>query len=870
MRKITLLLIALFSLIISPLVGPALAQTSSPFPDVSQEHIFADTLSEIGGDIVRGYGDGSAKPDQRMTREEAIVMVSRLLYSDEEMEACDASTVPFSGYSDWAANAICMLYNDGLVTGDDATGQLRPRDFVNLAEMDALLVRAVDISPVTTTGNDPWYAGNIRATEHLLHPTLTDFNSDMTRGQFAEMLYRYQDGKRNELHTTYQDLSSPLGTVESCRELEGLVKTAWKQSQYLGGYYYRPNVMVLEGEMMEDDVMQEAAPSANTAGLGGGRNKVSFSETNIQVQGVDEADVVKTDGEHIYTVQDNVIKIIQAQPENDMKELAQLKFDDFYPQEMYLSAQGDKKYLILAGGSRGYGLLAETQVADARIWPGFNGETHVRVLDVTHASEPKTLHRFTVEGYLSASRLLIDEGKAYFITNNSFDLWELDREAFKKLTGEQFLPLIQQGAGNAQPALDCAGIPYVKGFIQPQSVMVTSIDLEGGDLNSQMILGASAQTIYMSLKNLYLTQQSQNHLLYTDFAPERDKSSTQIFKLPLSLDQPALSAQVPGWLLNQFSLSEYNDHLRVATTEDDLWWRGNERSNGVYILNENMKRTGSVENLAPTERIYSARFMGDRGYLVTFRQVDPLFALDLSNPSDPEVIGELKIPGFSNYLHPFGENFLVGIGQDADEETGRTQGPKVSLFDVSDPENLQEVDSMVIGYRGYSEAFYNHKAVLFTEDKFGEGEALLAFPLEYWQELPDNPECSEMSVDSCDASTCEVVPTEPVCTPIEGGGEICSSQGNVCQSQTFSQQMFNGAVVFGVTESGLELKGEITHHVADEEVDSEEDYVDWRDQIYRTLWIDEVLYTLSRGNVWANDLMDLDMLLGKLKLTENL
>jgi uncharacterized secreted protein with C-terminal beta-propeller domain len=169
---------------------------------------------------------------------------------------------------------------------------------------------------------------------------------------------------------------------------------------------------------------------------------------------------------------------------------------------------------------------------------------------------------------------------------------------------------------------------------------------------------------------------------------------------------------VQGSLLNQFSMDEFDGNLRVATTE---WNR--ESVNSVYILDRNMNQIGSVENLAPGERIFSVRFMGEMGYVVTFRQVDPLFVLDLSDPENPKVTGELKVPGFSNYLHPISQDVLLGIGQDVDENTGRQQGIKLSLFDVSDSGKPREIGNLILGDSGsYAEVLHNHKALMLKPD----------------------------------------------------------------------------------------------------------------------------------------------------------
>lgn len=165
---------------------------------------------------------------------------------------------------------------------------------------------------------------------------------------------------------------------------------------------------------------------------------------------------------------------------------------------------------------------------------------------------------------------------------------------------------------------------------------------------------------------------------------------------------------VKGSILNQFSMDEWNGNFRIATNS---WDR--ESSNSLYILDKNLEEIGSIENLAPGERIYSVRFMDDKAYIVTFRQIDPLFVIDTSNPMNPKVLGELKIPGFSNYLHPISENTLLGIGQDVDENTGQQGGIKLSLFDVSDSAKPKEIHNIILGESGsYGEVLSNHKALM--------------------------------------------------------------------------------------------------------------------------------------------------------------
>jgi len=244
-------------------------------------------------------------------------------------------------------------------------------------------------------------------------------------------------------------------------------------------------------------------------------------------------------------------------------------------------------------------------------------------------------------------------------------------------------------------------------YISPGYVVLSAVNITDDSKTQVEAVTASGHILYMSETALYL-------------AAGNYEGNTIITKF--SIDGMNIgyggSGTVEGQLLNQFSMDEYNGNLRIATTSWD-------NENALYILDESLNVIGSVTGLAEDERIYSVRFMGDKGYIVTFRNIDPLFVFDLSDPENPKVTGELKIPGFSNYLHPVGEDLLLGIGADTREiyekdSKGnevvigtRQSGIKLSLFDVSDMGKPREITNYVIGENGsYSEAFYNHKAVM--------------------------------------------------------------------------------------------------------------------------------------------------------------
>jgi uncharacterized secreted protein with C-terminal beta-propeller domain len=277
----------------------------------------------------------------------------------------------------------------------------------------------------------------------------------------------------------------------------------------------------------------------------------------------------------------------------------------------------------------------------------------------------------------------------------------------------------------------------------------------------------------------------------------------------------AACGEVRGTVLNRYSMDEHEGYFRIATTAGALWGVGeNLASNNVYVLDLELQVVGALEGLAPGERIYSARFMGDRCYLVTFKKVDPLFVIDLKEPSAPRVLGELKIPGYSDYLHPYDETHLIGIGKETIEaEEGDFawyQGVKVSLFDVSVPEKPKELWKYVIGDRGtYSPALRDPKALLFDRNK-----NLLVLPIKL----------------------AEIDQTEyPEGVPPYAHGEY----------------VWEGVYVFHVSMSqGLILRGRVAHS---ETLEPEH-------AIKRSFYIGEVLYTVSSAMLKMNSLADLQEL----------
>lgn len=318
-------------------------------------------------------------------------------------------------------------------------------------------------------------------------------------------------------------------------------------------------------------------------------------------------------------------------------------------------------------------------------------------------------------------------------------------------------------------------------------------------------------------------------LMETDIWPSYDTSKTKIYKF--AMDNGRLtykaSGEIPGTILNQFSMDESSGYFRIATTRGEVWRTDEHTSkNNVYVLDGSLNITGKIEGIAPGESIYSVRFMGDRAYMVTFKKVDPFFVLDLHDPQHPAILGALKIPGYSDYLHPYDENHIIGFGKDTVEMGAKEwggdsmafyMGMKMAIFDVSDVSNPVEMFREVIGDRGTdSELLHNHKALLFSADK-----NLLAFPVRVME----------------------------VRSGTDSYGMPWPEYG------TFS---FQGAYVYNIDLArGFALKGKITHLSGEDYLKAGNYWYDSEKDIQRILYINNTLYTLSQGMIKANSMSDL-------------
>jgi len=432
-----------------------------------------------------------------------------------------------------------------------------------------------------------------------------------------------------------------------------------------------------------------------------------FSSTNVQVAGVDEQDTVKTDGTYLYLASYNNVSIVRAIPPNDMKiisviEAASLIGADAQNTSVYIDGiYLDQGKLIVIFSAYSWAPIAVSQESPdvaVRIVDSMP-RTIVAVVDISDPSNPTLQSSFGVTGYSLTSRMT--GGVVYMVTQQY--IWYYAED--------YYLPRVYSENGSTE-------VPVGDVHYDPNSSVANSyvniLAIDVGSLQSSVmsIIAGYSSTIYMSTDHLYLTFQKWSGdivMLDGSVAPvDSNTALTTIYRISVDglLMNTTGKGDVTGWLLNQFSMDEKGLYLRVATTTD---WSNSK--NAVYVLDDQLDVVGALEGLAPGERIFSARFLDDTLYLVTFRQIDPLFVVDLTDPTDPKVVGQLEMPGFSSYLHPIDATHVLGIGSEA-------SNLKIALYDVGDPANPVEVDKYVFNADwSYSAAQYDHKAVLYDPDR---------------------------------------------------------------------------------------------------------------------------------------------------------
>lgn len=396
-----------------------------------------------------------------------------------------------------------------------------------------------------------------------------------------------------------------------------------------------------------------------------------YSSTNTQVIGVDEADILKNDGKYIYLIANNKLIIVEAFPAETMKKLSEVEIEkDYRAIDLYIL--GDKLFLV-------------TDNYTKNSYYNSDVNTKINVLDITNRSNPTVVKTFEFTGAYSSSRKIGD--RVYVFSNMGV----------KKSYGTYMLPKYRENDVSSFNEVSLSDVQYIPNDNYTSFSQIFVFDL-AMPLNSPKIvtyLGEGANNVYMSYNNLYMAQSRWN--------------KTTIYKFNLNNLYPRFEAKgtVDGSIINQFAMDEYNSNFRIATTKNNV--------STVYVLSDSMYRLGSVGNIARGEQIKSVRFEGERGYVVTFRNTDPLFVIDLKNARAPKILGELKIPGYSTYLHPYDENHVIGFGYDG-TEWGTNGKLKIALFDITDVSSPKEKFKETID-ASTSELLTNHKSLLFSKEK---------------------------------------------------------------------------------------------------------------------------------------------------------
>lgn len=414
-----------------------------------------------------------------------------------------------------------------------------------------------------------------------------------------------------------------------------------------------------------------------------------YSTTNLQMEGVDESDIAKIDGSYIYTVEDKYIVITDIR-DGKLKEVTRFLPKDCGASDrvMEIYVDGDQLILVVQ--------CYETSLEeDSAFCYEMNGKntTQIQVYSIVDRKNPEFEGRLIQDGYYNTSRKIGDVVYLFTQYNMTSDV--------VGYVEKEYTSVIPKVNGEKVAASEI----YLPESSGESGILVSSLDVNKPDkvLDSKLVISGYAQT-YISKDALYLYEEDYDGAMITNIAK---------FALDEGRISGVAAAAVSGYVRDTFAINASDGYLRVLTTD----YSTEDEVNALYILDENMKLTGQLTGIAPGEEIYAARFMGNTGYFVTYRNTDPLFTVDLSDPAKPEIIGELKVTGFSEYLHFWDDTHLLGIGYESDENTGNIENIKLSMFNIENPGEVTEEAKLVLKDVDYSEALYDYKSVIISKDK---------------------------------------------------------------------------------------------------------------------------------------------------------
>lgn len=582
---------------------------------------------------------------------------------------------------------------------------------------------------------------------------------------------------------------------------------------------------------IKDGLTIDAARNSADAESTKSSSSNDYSTTNIQVENVDEADIIKNDGKYLYSLSDNDIIITNSEDPENISVASKITVSQGTPVDLMLY---NNKLVIISD----YYISANSYRYNN------TNNTIVDVYDIQDKTTPKRVKTYTLYEPYYTSRCI--NNKLYVISSGKLRKDDNNKDDIATYYYED----------NNKIDIKLKDIKYLKDIKTNNQTLISTLDLDNPteNINLQSYL-IDISNAYVSQNNIYLLNQSYKYsndytplsaifgfkgiLGLSDYSSSSSDSdtSTTIYKFNI-LDNGSIKysakAKETGKTINQFSLDEYNGNLRVALY--------NTNGSKVVVFNDNLEKIGQTSYLAKGENMYSSRFFGNKAYLVTYRTVDPLYVIDLSEPTTPKVLGELKIPGYSTYLHPYDENHIIGIGMETKETVNRNSfgrvtftssrivGMKMALFDVTDPNNPTQISSTVIGDSRTSSAILtNHKALLFSKEK-----ELLAIPVNNYAE--------DFEITNSSDSYSSIV-------------NSYTSYGK--------QYLSEGYLVYNINlKDGITLKGKVVHEGTSSRYSSYNNT-----KLLRGAYIGNNLYTISEDMIKVNSLDNLKQL-SELKLRE--
>lgn len=598
--------------------------------------------------------------------------------------------------------------------------------------------------------------------------------------------------------------SSNPNNILSVKEYKGEVFVQSKQNmdkikEVLTQYGSRGGAKFFNVPQMTGGATNDAAKSAPREAKS--ESPASSSETNVQVKGVDEADIVKVIGDNIYYIAENKIHIAKA----DNGKLSQVTTLDvkegMYIRDMY----ADKNRLVVIGAK-------SPGVKYSSIQPISSNEfAHVIVYDMSNPKEPKEYRSLSQEGYYSSSRKIGDQ--IYLIS-----------EVY--MGGSPGMPVFRDSAvSNKEQRDSFDNLRIFPPYISNSVTTISSFSIHDKSKAEHINYVGQADDMYMNESSLYISymkhkyfpivfnqenvqstsSQSGSDQTITVTKPDEFLPKTVIKKFSVNKGKVNYVAEgeITGHLINQFAMDESNGFFRVAYTKEES--QGSE----VAVFDNKMNEVGKLTGIAPGERIYSVRFMGEKLYLVTFKQIDPFFVIDMKNPKSPKILGYLKIPGYSNYLHPYDDKHIIGFGNDtAETRTGgvTNDGMKIAMFDVSDVKNPKQISNVVIGKHGtYSPLMDDHKALMYNKEK-----SYFGFPI------------------------------------------MVTEQNPKAQGVFDSKPVFQGGYVYDITKDyKIQFKGKSSH------MQSKEWNWQYEEQIQRLVYVGDYIYSVSDRGISSNRASDM-------------